>query len=359
MMAAVAILAALSAEAQKIRTIDKEGQPVPYVSVMTTDTKYIGVTDLDGVLNDVKGADTIMVSHVAYKPARFKVGAQGGTITLEDADFGLPEIVVSKRPYTYVQTYYRTYYYTEDDGILYYRVGLTDNVYDSKTGKVKGSTVHTSKAKWGILKTTLNALIGGILDKQSQISPEPIEEYIVENGKKTKTKITDEGAGRKRISDFKGTIGYITDNKSTGLRRFSYDNNMIRKHKIEADGNTKKLDKEEKRETKKKNRQDVDFLLYRIDDEGNYQPEDFVMSQILVTYDEVQNDGSLVAHVICSQVFTIERAYANKNELKQLKQENKMKMTYQNILQFERDNKIPALEPRIQEKLNQLWKTGE
>lgn len=105
-----AILAAMSATAQRIRTIDKDGQPVPYVSVMTTDAKYIGVTDIDGYIADVKGADTISVNHVAYKPKLYKVNGKSGSITLEDADFGLPEIVVKKKPYVYVQSYYRAYF---------------------------------------------------------------------------------------------------------------------------------------------------------------------------------------------------------------------------------------------------------
>ena len=85
---------------------------------MTTDARYIGVTDIDGYLADVKGADTISVSHVAYKPKLYKVGGHSGAITLEDADFGLSEIVVKPKPYVYVQTYYRAYFYNDEDGIM-------------------------------------------------------------------------------------------------------------------------------------------------------------------------------------------------------------------------------------------------
>ena len=40
------MMAAIIINAQRIRTIDKDGQPVPYVSVMTPDAKFIGITDL-------------------------------------------------------------------------------------------------------------------------------------------------------------------------------------------------------------------------------------------------------------------------------------------------------------------------
>lgn len=48
-------------------------------------------SDLNGILDDVKGAEVVSVTHVAYQPKKVKVG-QGGRVTLEDADFGLPEI---------------------------------------------------------------------------------------------------------------------------------------------------------------------------------------------------------------------------------------------------------------------------
>ena len=67
LMAAVAIMTAMSAQAQKLQTVDKDGQPVPYASIISEDGNIIGTTDLDGVLNDVKGAEVVSITHVAYK----------------------------------------------------------------------------------------------------------------------------------------------------------------------------------------------------------------------------------------------------------------------------------------------------
>jgi len=359
LMAVAALMATMSAEAQRIRTIDKDGQPVPYVSVLTTDARYIGVTDINGVIEDVKGADTISVSHVAYKPKLYKVNGKSGTITLEDADFGLPEIVVKKKPLVYVQTYYRVYFYNDEDGVMYYRVGFTDNIYDRVTKKLKTSTTHTAKAKYAILKTAFSALAGNIVDKHSQIKMKPLEERIKERYKDIQVKITDEGNGRKCISDFKGTIGYIVDNKEAGQRRFSYDSGKASAHRLEAQGKDKKLKKREAKDAKERNREDADFELYRIDDDGRCAPEDFMMSQWMTSYDKDNKKGESIHNVHCVQVFATDRAYVDKDELKQLKKENKMKMTYQNILQFERAHKIPALAPAIQKKLNELWKMEE
>ena len=45
-----------------------------------------------------------------------------------------------------------------------------------------------------------------------------------------------------------------------------------------------------------------------------------------------------------------------KDELKQMKKDNKMKMTYQNILKFEHDHKIPALSPEFQKHIQKIVK---
>lgn len=354
LMVVAALMVAICVNAQRIRIIDKDGQPVPYVSVMTADAKFIGVTDLDGVIADVKGADTISVSHVAYKPKLYKVNDKSGSITLEDADFGLPEIVVKKKPYVYVQTYYRMYMYTDDMGMAYYRVGLTDNVYDLKTKKLSTNTRHTSKARYSVLKTAVNTIFGSKADRISHLRMKKIEDNIKKNKDYT---IVQEGANKKHIKLAKGTIGYIVD--ENGQRRFSYDAGKIKKYDIEEEGNAKKKAKAEKKAARKKNEVSSDFVLYRIDEEGNYLPEDFVMLEHMDSYDEVKKDNTLEHTAFGFQVFAIERAYVDKEDLKKLKKENKMKLTYQNIRQFERAHKIPALAPNLQQKLNELWKSDE
>lgn len=168
-----------------------------------------------------------------------EVNGKSGSITLEDADFGLPEIVVKKKPYVYVQTYYRMLYYDDSLGVAYYRAGLTDNVIERAKKKLSANTNHTSKAKY-------------------------------------------------------------------------------------------------------KNRQNSDYYIYRIDEKGNYLPEDFVMMQDITNYDKEEKDGKLVHTVMILQVFTTDRAYVDKEELKKLKKENKMKMNSPIV----KKNKIMAAKPK-------------
>ena len=56
------------------------------------------------------------------------------------------------------------------------------------------------------------------------------------------------------------------------------------------------------------------------------------------------------------QVYAIDRAYVDKDELKQIRKENKIKTSYANIRQFEREHMIPEMEPAEQKKLDELWK---
>jgi hypothetical protein len=61
-------------------------------------------------------------------------------------------------------------FYDDEDGIVYYRAGLTDNVLDRAKKKITASTSSTSKAIYGVVKTAINAFAGGILDKHLFLS---------------------------------------------------------------------------------------------------------------------------------------------------------------------------------------------
>ena len=340
LIAVVALMTTLSAVAQRIQVVDTDGNPVSYASVMTTDAKYIGITDLNGMLADVKGATDVVISHVAFKTKNAKIDRSAGTqvITVEDADFGLNEITVQPKPYVYVQTYYRVYsYYSNDTGIVYYRAGLTDNVYDRAKKKVSSSTDHVAKAKYGIIK---------------------FEDRLLDYGKEVDLKITDLEPGKRIITDIKDTIGYIIDDMEARQRHFSYNSTKVKKHKIEIEGKEKQLAKLEKREEKRQNREESEFQIYLIDEDGNYVPEDFVMKQDMDSYDEME-DGEMVHKIFCFQVFSTDRAYVDKAELKQRKKDNKMKLTYENIEQFERQHNIPPLPPAVQQKINEVWKVDK
>ena len=86
---------------------------------------------------------------------------------------------------------------------------------------------------------------------------------------------------------------------------------------------------------------------------GAKRPEDHAMGQYFISYDDEKTNG----HVdILMQVFTVDRAYVTKDELKKIKKENKMNMTCQNLQQFERGHKIPAVPADLQKRINEVVK---
>lgn len=129
LMVAVAMMTAMSAQAQKIQIVDNDGNAIPLVSVMTENGNYIGTTDFDGVLNDVKGAAKVALTHVAYKPQLVTVASlQNGRVTMEDLDYGLDEVVVKPKPYLYVEYYYRVFSYI-GDSLRVYTAGILPGLY--------------------------------------------------------------------------------------------------------------------------------------------------------------------------------------------------------------------------------------
>ena len=103
-LAAVAMMTAVSAQAQRIEVMDADGHGIPLVSVLTEDGVLIGTTSLDGVLSDVRGASKVALTHVAYKPQLVSVASLGaeGRITMDAVDYGLDEVVVKPKPFNIV-----------------------------------------------------------------------------------------------------------------------------------------------------------------------------------------------------------------------------------------------------------------
>ena len=357
LMAVAALMAAMNAQAQQLQVVDSEGNPIPYASVMNPQAEYIGITNLEGVVLDLKGEKDITITHVAFKTKNVKVDGKDVVVTLEDADFDMPEITIQPKPFIYVQTYYRMYFYSSEDGMYYYRAGLTDNTYDPAKKTIEGKTSVVTKAKYAILKTIFG-MIGNMLDQYSQIKYGKFEDRLKNKAKAAKVQFKKVEPGRQIITDYKDTIGSVTDDMADHLRRYSYDNYQLILDNLEAESKEKKLRKKLEKSEKKLNREETDYYLYRIDDEGNYGSEDLVMFQNMTAWD-TEEDGKVEHIVIAMQVFTTDRAYVTKEELKERKKANKMKLNYANLRQFERDHNIPALAPAVQQKLNELWKTSD
>lgn len=346
------VMMAATATAQKMQTVDKAGQPVPYASILNENGDIVGTTDINGVIKDVKGAKTVSITHVAYQPKQVTV-TDGAVITLDDGEFGLPEITVTKKPLVYAQTYYRILYFSDSEEypMYYYRTGVVNNSFDRKEKKLSLDEDHYSVANKDLFKTLLNVFIGGYIERMASLKMNKVEDRMKKKYPELNIVFTPDGSGKQLITDKYGKIGIVTDNHDKGERRYSYEAHELSKHHINEVGSDKKKAKAEKREEREKNREEQSFIVYRIDEDGNYVPEDFVMQQVLESYDDTKRNGHTT---ILIQYFTTDRAYVTKDELKERKKANKMKMTFQNMKDFERTHNIPPLPEALQKRIEEL-----
>ena len=347
MAAILTLCGAVSVKAQKIEIVDKDGNAVPYASVMSADAALIGVTGMDGVIADIGGAKTVVISHVAYQPKTVAVGTDGLKVMLEDADFNLPEITVTKKDYTYLQTYYRVII-IDKDGVLYYRAGIMDNFLNEQNGKQETSKQHITMSKSGTMKMVFNLLLGDKIDAKAQIKTKPLEQSMPEKFKSQGLRFVDAGSGNKNIVDNYGTLGSVIDRD--GQRRFTIDAYLLSLHRLEAEGKTKKLEKRLERDAEMQNRVNSSYRAYAIDESGHYRPEDYLMEQNMLSWEDNKNGHAL----IIMDYFATDRGYLSKEQVKQTKKDNKVKLSYNYLQQFERQHRIPALAPEVLARMKEL-----
>ena len=346
MMVAVAIMTAMTANAQRIQVVDSDGQAIPFVTILNEEGMMIATTNIEGMSDDLQGTKKVVVTHVAFKSKSVNIESDGQRVTLEDADFHLPEITVTKKDYTYLQVYYRVMALNKD-GVVFYRAGLVDNFYNEKKGKQESSKQHVTKAKNGTIKIGANLVVSLIVDELATFRLKPMEDVWKKKYKSQGLKIVGEG-GRKNIIDNYGTLGSITD--KDGQRCMSMDMYLAYLHHLEANGKTKELEKFKKYEAKVENAVRSSYCIYSIDDNGSYRLEDFLMEQHLYSGD-YEKQGHCV---FVMDFFATDRGYYSKEGMKQVKKDSKVKMTYDWAQQFERKHNIPALAPEIVAKVKGL-----
>ena len=351
MFAIIAFFSTVNVFAQKVLTVDTEGNPVPYAHIIDESGSIIGTTDLEGTLDGVKFEQTITVSHVAFKEKKAYVKGEGTVrIILEDSDYGLGEIVVKPKDYIYVQTYYRMIYMS-DDTMTYCRFGVIDNIYNVKKKTITASHTHISKAEMGLLKTILDGVVGSVIDGKGELPN-------INSSKKSPLKKERESEGRNRYVYNGEIIGYETFDMKDHLRRVSLDEdayrNILKQEKAEAKAKKGKEPKAEK--YPKRNVDDNFYMVYRIDDEGRYGVEDFIMSQWHDDYDKYDKIYKKDEHIrIWLESYSIDREYVDKQELKEKKKANKVKMSWAAIQELESKHNIPSLPAKALEEIKKLF----
>ena len=345
---AVLVWGAMGAMAQKIQTVDKDGNAIPLVSVITESGTYIGTTDLNGVLADVKGAKKVAVTHVAYKPQLVTVAAlQDGRITMEDIDYDLAEVVVKPKPYIYVEAFYRVYVY-RNDSLCYFLSGIMPNAFDVQKKKLEiGSymqayTEYCSKMgaaiTWGARAQSLNAgqITGGGLPSKKDL----MDKYF--------TTVDDSNPNHWVYSNPEGKVGQFV--RSGNQARQTLDAGRMQMYANKEKGQTKILQK----------RQSVDYQyqytrIYADNEEGEFGRTNLIMDS---DHWEYNDKKSHVKFII--ENYVTDHGYMDKEEWKDKKKEIKTDykgiLTLDQIAGYERKHNIPTLPEAVKKAIGQLKK---
>lgn len=240
LMVAVVIMTAVSAEAQKIEVVDSNGHGIPLVSVLAEDGNLIGTTDLNGIVDNVKGAKKVALTHVAYKPQLVTVAAlANGRVTMEDNDYDLDEIVVKPKPYVYVETLYRVYVY-RNDSLCYFMSGIMPNAYNVQKKKLEHGSYYQARAEycanwgasitWGARAERYGA--GKVVTKSLENSEQQMKEkYFVTT--------TVNSPSHSTYSNPQGIVGQLT--RTNGQVRMTIDAGKAQIYANEANGENRKL----------------------------------------------------------------------------------------------------------------------
>lgn len=338
MLAAILTCSLASVYGQRIQVVDQKGNGIALVSVTTTDGNLIGMTDIEGVIADVKGHQKIGLSHLAYQPKMVNVKElNDDKVTLLDLNYNIAEIVVKPKRYIYVETYYRLYLYI-GDSLTYYRAGILANGYDPKEKKVDqggiwayGSFCDKGRSKENAW-TNRHVKRGGGIGKGSILTSLSSNEKYKEYSAVTLKDLDD---GRLRVSNPEGTVGYITN--VDGVSNVTLDGAKMQLYANKTHGENKML---EFRENANYEYQYTE--MYRIGDDDKAAPEDLIMK---VNHWEYDRKGE--RHKIILETYATGRDYMDKKEFKAKKKELNGNyagdMPFSVLEAYEQSHNIPPL----------------
>ena len=349
------VACAFNGYAQTIRVIDTDGDPVPYVTVTTEQGKLVGSTDIYGVFENTTENTVLCLSQVAYKSLKVNLAeVVDGVVTMEEADYVLPDVVVKPKELLYLQTYYRITY-IDEYGPIYYRAGVIDNTYEFAKQKVNYKEKSISAGESGFAKFIMNLQAGEVIQNRCTLHRQMCYQLVnSDDGKWAKVSVTSDSTGRQVISDSESVLGYIEEDKESGTRTVSFSGWLFNKHlEIAKEKNEKKKEKKQAELEEEEQETERSFYeVYRMDENGNSSIGDFVMQQSCVTG---THKGTTTKYIQIVEAFATETAYIDKKEFKQTRKDNDVDKSYEDMLRYEKAHNIPPLAPNMREQIDKLF----
>ena len=353
LMVAAAIMTAMSAQAQKIQIVDNNGNGIPLVSVLTEEGTYIGTTDLNGVLADVKGAAKVAVTHVAYKPQIVSVadlpsfgGTEGGRrITMEDVGYDLAEIMVKPKPYIYVEVFYRVYVY-RDDSLCYFLSGIMPNAYDIQKKKMEHGSYYQAVAehcnKMGAGSTWFVRAERYGAGKASAKDLPTMEKNIKD---KYFVTATVDNPTHTTYSNPEGVVGQLV--RTGGQMRMTIDAGKSQMYANKAKGETKLLKKREEMGY------EYQFTTILDDDTEGHAVENYMMDLDHWEYNDKKSHVKFFVENYATDHYYMDKQEW-KDKKKSMKQDYSPKMTLDQLDSYATSHNIPALSPAARQAIGKL-----
>jgi len=336
------MMTAQDVNAQRIQVVDTSGKGIPLASILTEDGLMAGTTNLDGFF-DMKGADRVVVTHVAYKPLEVTASViRDGRVTMEEQNYGLSEITVTPRKYLYVEAYYRVYVY-RNDSLCYFLSGIMPNAFDLQNNKREHGSYYHSYCEYSYKK---GAAITWAVRAQEFNAGQMFGRGQLDDGKLKKKyflTITDKGPGHRVYSNPYGVVGNLIS--TGGQSRMTLDGGKAQMYANEARGETRVL--------ARRRRLGYQYQYTLIYADRTYDPSNFVME---ADHWEYNDKKSHVKFII--ETYAVDHSYMNKDEWKARK--NELRESYKSMVSldkletYERKHNIPALSAAVRQAILRL-----
>ena len=342
-MAAVAMMTAMAVNAQTIKVVDGDGQPLPLVTILNEDGVMIGTTDMEGMSSDLQGVRKVVVTHVAFKSQMVDVASlQDGLVTMEDAGFGLAEIVVKPKPFIYVEYYYRGFRYI-GDSLRAYGAGIMPVAYDTRKN-YKPKMRYMASSGTFANKATMwhSAEIGYRTKKIAKGNKGAMTEKWVMAKKAQEVyglSVTKDGANRWRVENPKGKVGQIIHDG--GRTYTTLDAGLMQRYQDEKQGNEKLM----------KRREEADYAykyadIYRLPGENDDDLPDLARMEMAMHHWEHNTDKGRERNIY--YVYVVSHSYTDEADFKarskELNHGRASNMTLEDLQAYERQHNIPALD---------------
>jgi hypothetical protein len=197
-----------------------EDFPVSYASVFDQDGKFLGQTDVDGLLPDIKDSKSILVTHIAYEQLKVKADRIGKVLKMKAVPMKINDAVIAKpRAHCIRLTgFLRNYTLTNQ---LFEQDDPVSRFYEG-TGQMYIFLNSNKSSKWCDLAVR-NSQKGEMVKERKGHHMNLTSKSIVEsirNSEKISTRQTD---GYTQIIKNDTTVGTIVPDSANNIARINID----------------------------------------------------------------------------------------------------------------------------------------